>query len=118
MMGNGYVKGKDGNWKQKSGRGYRQTDGVSEYSRDYWSDLKTKGGQYDRAIHETLAEIARLQYTAKQSGVPTEYRHWRLGEAEGKPAYFATGKDTNKLSPEWSNLYKLVHANWKQRNKK
>ena len=112
---------------------FAKSDGVSDYSKEYWLGTRTAiekeytqtldgvttgtGQKYktyavnpNTAISETLAEIGRLKYSKE-----TIY-HKKLGEVDGKPVYFSTGK--KGLKPEWSALYKAVDENWKRRNGK
>jgi len=63
----------------------REGDGVTDYSRLYWDALKKGEGNYDIAMHETLAEISKL--------------HW----IAGAPVV---------ATPAWKNLYHAVNAFW------
>lgn len=49
---------------QKAGgvEGFAKTDGVSNYSKEYWVSWANGKTQTDSAFHETLAEIGRLRY--------------------------------------------------------
>lgn len=111
---------------------FAKSDGVSDYSKEYWLGARTAiekeytqtldgvttgtGQKYktyavnpETAFSETIAEIGRLKYSKE----PIYQK--RLGEVDGKPVYFSTGK--TGLKPEWSALYRAVHENWKRRNK-
>lgn len=121
-----------------------RTDGVSAYSKAYWTDwLNSKIGT-DIATHETLAEIHRIKYKNsvldaehkaklkefKKLGVPwtaedeaaykrnrgTGYVHYTQGKepVDGKKVYFASTKPRH-LSPAWASLYKAVVDNWKRK---
>lgn len=93
--------------------GFSKSDGVSDYSAEYWKGYITpnSGIRSDQAMHETLAEIARL----KQEGGSVEHR--KLGEdLQGNPAYFRTTAGIGKLDPMWANLYRAVDDNWKRRS--
>jgi hypothetical protein len=112
---------------------FAKSDGVSEYSKEYWLGARTAiekeytqtldgvttgtGQKYktyavnpETAFSETIAEIGRLKYSKE----PIYQK--RLGEVDGKPVYFSTGKPG--LKPEWSALFRAVHENWKRRNAK
>lgn len=40
-----------------------EDDGITDYSREWWAEAEKKGGDWTRsAIHETLAEMARLEW--------------------------------------------------------
>jgi hypothetical protein len=69
-------------WKMLKSR-----DGVSEYSRAYWEQASSTGSgfDYDRAVDETLAEIARFE-----ANYPKRYK-----------------KD---IAPVWLDLYKRVKS--------
>lgn len=51
-----------GTRKGNSIEDFAKTDGVSQYSKDYWTDWANGKTSTDHALHETLAEIARLRY--------------------------------------------------------
>jgi hypothetical protein len=94
---------------------FAKTDGVSHYSKEWWTDWANGKAQTDSAMHETLAEMARIKYTGGS------YMHFKEGKEpiDGKKVYFATTKGSPKrVSREWAELYKLVEWNWKRRNKK
>ena len=104
---------------------FAKSDGVSDYSKEYWLGARTEveksytnkdGAQQtyktyainpETAFSETIAEIGRLKYSKE-----TIYQK-KLGEVDGKPVYFSTGK--KGLKPEWSALFRAVHENWKRR---
>ena len=112
---------------------FAKSDGVSGYSKEYWLGARTvtekeytqtldgvttgTGQKYktyainpETAFSETIAEIGRLKYSKDP------IYHNKLGEVDGKPVYFSTGK--TGLKPEWSALYQAVEKNWKRRNSK
>ena len=66
----------------------RKTDGISAYSKSYWKQAEKSGSawDYDRAIDETLAEIARIK-----TG------HARPG-------------DKKAIRPIWASLYNRVQT--------
>ena len=88
----------------------QKSDGVSDYSKEYWLGTHQSTVPPMLAVNETLAEIGRLKY----SGDPVY--HKKLGDADGKPVYFSQGK--SGINPKWSALYKAMDDNWKRRNKK
>lgn len=109
---------------------FAKSDGVSDYSKEYWLGARTKvegSAGLDKegnpkkyttyavnpttAFSETIAEIGRLKY----SGEPIYHR--KLGEVDGKPVYFSSLAKRG-LKPEWSALYQAVEKNWKRRNSK
>jgi hypothetical protein len=112
---------------------FAKSDGVSGYSKEYWLGARTAiekeytqtldgvttgtGQKYktyavnpETAFSETIAEIGRLKYSKDP------IYHNKLGEVDGKPVYFSTGK--KGLKPEWGALYRAVDENWKRRNSK
>lgn len=83
---------------EKNSTELAKDDGVSAYSRSYWQtalDPKYSNGNYpafrDRAIHETLAEMARMTFTKN---------------------LYATGDKPSKL---WNGLFKTVNKLAKER---
>lgn len=88
---------------------FSKSDGVSDYSREYWKGYVNRTLGSDKAYHETLAEIGRLRY----QGMPVY--HAKLSEVDGKPVYFSQG--AKGIKPVWNALYKAVEDNWKRRTK-
>jgi hypothetical protein len=73
-----------------------EDDGVSQYSKSYWDFYKNSGGErYDSAVHETLAEMARI----KDAGVT--WQMTPVNELTAKP-----------FSPIWNDLHSGVEAAW------
>ncbi len=64
----------------------QKSDGISEYSRQYWQKANNSGSawDYDRAVDETLAEIARIKTNAGRTG------------------------DKKTIRPIWESLYRRV----------
>jgi hypothetical protein len=107
---------------------FAKSDGVSDYSKEYWLGARTPVEKsFDKpdgtkqtystyavdpamAFHETLSEIGRLKY----AGDPVY--HKKLGDVDGKPVYFSTGK--KGINPKWNTLYKAMDDNWKRRTSK
>jgi hypothetical protein len=52
------------------GNKLRQTDGVTDYSRDYWDEYENNETSLEIAIHETLAEMARQDVQGKIEAAP------------------------------------------------
>lgn len=84
---------------------FAKTDGVSKYSRDWWDAWHGQTASTSQAMHETLAEIARLRF-------------------EGNAVNHMVRKKDNLLTlrktidPKWNALYKAVDEHWKKRAKK
>lgn len=107
---------------------FAKSDGVSDYSKEYWLGARTPVEKsYDKpdgtkqtystyaidpklAFHETLSEIGRLKYSKQ----PVYQK--KLGEVDGKPVYFSQGR--KGVDPKWSKLYTSMDENWKRRNSK
>lgn len=62
----------------------RKSDGVTDYSKEYWKGFEKGEIPIDKAMHETIAEMTRIK--------------------------FETGKLPG--SPEWKTLYKMIEENW------
>ena len=79
--------------------GFAKSDGVSQYSRDWWTSWKAGQAKTDQAFHETLAEMAKIHYEKEYLG--------------------AYPKDTPGVpgAPEWQALYKAVSDHWDKRSK-
>lgn len=84
---------------------FAKTDGVSNYSRDWWDAWHKQTVSTSQAMHETLAEIASLKF----GGNPVHHM-------VRKPDGLLTLRKT--VDPKWSALYKAVETHWKQRAKK
>jgi hypothetical protein len=55
-----------------------RSDGVSDYSKEYWKDYKKGGTPIRTASHETIAEMARIyQETKKLPGSPKWRAYYR-----------------------------------------
>lgn len=69
------IKG-GGSWAGDDAKyGFAKTDGVSQYSREYWTDFINSKVNFDTAVHETLAEIARVKYDASLNRKAKEDEH-------------------------------------------
>lgn len=84
---------------------FAKTDGVSQYSRDWWDAWHKQTVSTSQAMHETLAEIARLKF----EGHPVQHITTK-----------ANGLKTIRKTPDpkWTALYKAVETHWKKRAKK
>lgn len=89
---------------------FAKSDGVSDYSKEYWKGYQDRTLGSDKAYHETLAELGRVKF----AGDPVY--HKKLGEVDGKPVYFAQGH--KGINPKWNALYKAMDENWKRRASK
>lgn len=124
---------------------FRKSDGVSEYSKNWWTDVINGKASWDVGIHETLAEMAKIKLNEatnlkehkervkdmrargvewseeseklfkKNSG--TMYRFYKEGkeEVDGKKVYFAT--TGKRVAKVWSALYDAVTEHWDSRHK-
>lgn len=119
---------------------FEKSDGVSGYSRDWWDAYRNrtveKPVQLPQAMHETLAEIARIRYGQdemkaehkanikfiKANGgdwTAEDEKKWQannkaqLGHIVRKKDGFLTKR--KGLAPIWNDLYKAVEENWKRR---
>lgn len=137
---------------------YAKSDGVSGYSRDWWDARGTvkdheyvkdsttgEKGTYrsaaatsDQAMHETIAEIARIRYETKlnkdahEANVKYIKDHGGTWTAENEKEWRSNQQSithivrksdgfltTRKgIDPMWNALHKAVEANWKRRWKK
>ena len=73
----------DEKWEQ-----LRDEDGVSSYSKAYWEGTKTGTVDRWRAVHETLAEIARQKEAA------------RPGDSKPTKLWKGLYKEVNKMAKE------------------
>jgi phage-related protein (TIGR01555 family) len=67
-----------------------QTDGVSDYSREWWEAYQHNSADRRSALHETMAEIAK--------------GHWETGKVEAAPV--------------WRRLYSTVNKLYRDRGKR
>ncbi len=84
---------------------FAKTDGVSQYSREWWDAWKGQTASTSQAIHETLAEIASLRFGGN-----------KVQHIVRKPDGLLTLRKT--VDPKWNALYKAVEDHWKKRAKK
>lgn len=75
----------------------KKSDGISEYSRSYWKQANKSGSDwdYDRAIDETLAEIARIQTGNARTGDKKAIRP--IWQSLYSKIRFRTGVKKNRL---------------------
>lgn len=118
---------------------FAKSDGVSGYSRDWWDAYAANKVQLPQAMHETLAEIARIKYGQQRdkaahvamvkyirehggTWTPADEKEWqknrndRIGHIVRKKDGLLTAR--KNLDPIWNTLYRAVEANWKRRTKK
>lgn len=90
-------------FKYGMNEGFSQSDGVSDYSFEYWKGWKSGTISTELALHETLAEIARVKY---QTGEYPDHMGERIiSYREGdKPS--AAQIAENKA--RWKTLYETV----------
>ncbi len=62
---------------------FAETDGVSDYSKEYWKGYRNGTVSSDIAMHETLAEMARIKY---QTGKFPEHDGYRMMSVRGATA--------------------------------
>jgi len=114
----------------------RAEDGVSDYSREYWNAVnsgeanRVKGTyinsqgnvqEYttsritlDQCYHETLAEMARLDYENKKA----KEKGSAIFNPVAPPARLKSGKaSTARRSKDWEALYEAINRNWDKRSK-
>ena len=92
----------------------RKEDGCTNYSKAYWDDASKSGSAtgFRTCFHETLAEMARLDYE-KKLGLPGREGDYK--EIGAPPRVKANGFLTIKPSVRWRKLYDMVNKNWKKR---
>lgn len=92
----------------------RKEDGCSNYSREYWEGWRAGNVQTPSAYHETLAEMARIEYENKASKKAGS----AISNMVGPPMLKKNGMFTSaKRSTGWAALYKAVNANWDKKVK-
>lgn len=84
--------------------GFAKTDGVSSYSKDYWTDWANGKTSTDHALHETLAEIARLRY---EHGIKHDAKVI-------KQQHDARVAELKKMGAEWAPEHE---AEWRKNSK-
>lgn len=76
-------------------------DGVSDYSRKWWDAVKDGKALSKLGIHETLAEMSRLEY--------------QTGKVEAPPTLKPDGFLTSTPSPLWTEIYQTVKDHWQKK---
>lgn len=79
-------------------------DGVSEYSRNWWEAVNKGQALAKLGIHETLAEMTRLEY--------------ETGKVEAPPTLKDNGFLTSEPSPLWKDIYSTVNDHWQKKHGK
>jgi hypothetical protein len=69
-------------------------DGCSDYSKDYWKGWSDGNNSYTAAVHETLAELARLDYESNG----TYFRRLPQSTSPWRKFYEAVNKSYERLS--------------------
>jgi hypothetical protein len=83
---------------------FAKSDGITKYSQDYWDEWKASKIGTAIAMHETLAEMARL--------------HFEQGKIVAPPGITKSGFLTSKFaSKSWSDLYKAISNHWDETHK-
>lgn len=80
-------------------------DGVSEYSFEYWKAFKAEQVSFDIAVHETLAEIARLnegELAVEHMG--PQIISYRSGGLDKPPS----DRDKKRVAKVWADLFRDV----------
>jgi hypothetical protein len=96
---------------------FAKGDGVSDYSAEYWKGYHERKVSSDIALHETLAEMARIKYTTGK--FPEHYGYSRViserlkGTATTPEGYTPMPKGSTKGTTMWRNLYRTVDSIWK-----
>jgi hypothetical protein len=93
---------------------YAKSDGITKYSEDYWNEWKAGKIGTSLAMHETLAEMARLHFEQGKIVAPPGIKKGRGKDADGKPMVFLTSKYPSK---SWTALYKAVDNHWNETHK-
>jgi len=99
---------------------FATSDGVSDYSYEWWNrwiDRGKHGVDAKSAMHETLAEMARVKYTTKEfpdhmGERVISYRE-RLSGSETPPK--PSKAQIEKNAKLWRNLYGAVDKVWKMK---
>jgi hypothetical protein len=95
--------------------GWRQGDGVSNYSIDWWKEQQANRANNEQAINETLAEMAKAKYlTGKlpEHAGPRLLRFRPTDPATGEPKSPPSKEEVTKLTKQWRDLYDAVeHIN-------
>lgn len=95
---------------QTSSEAFAASDGVSPYSLDWWQAWRDGKASTMQAMHETLAEMARVKYETGK--FPEHMGHRVLSYMAKSPNY--TGKPTPKKAvgegeKRWRDLYRAVN---------
>lgn len=93
---------------------FAQSDGVSEYSKQYWEGYHKGEVSMNSAMHETLAEMHRIVH---ETGIMPKHEFSgplpRHNKSKEFPQGFATTRGIPSIVAEgtkaWRKLYKVVH---------
>jgi hypothetical protein len=88
----------------KSSDTWRDTDGCTSYSRDWWREYSDGKASLDSAVHETLAEMAAEEI--KHGTLPIAQRFSQEGNFDLRPAEIKKRKEGGK---QWYDLYNAVN---------
>jgi hypothetical protein len=94
---------------------FAEADGVSEYSYEWWKNWKDKeGGEGyfwagQSAIHETLAEMAKIKY---ETGKFPEHMGERILSWRGEDTPKPSKAQMEKNAKLWRDLYRAVDKVW------
>lgn len=112
---------------------FAKTDGVSKYSKDYWEAWQNREVGTDSAMHETLAEMARVKwevardtkahkdnvkYIKKNGGqwTPDDEKQWKQGmQSRTRTAtqnYHLGKGDVNGRKTYFATTKKVSRKNW------
>ena len=89
---------------------FAESDGLSDYSFNWWKAWKEGKATTHLAMHETLAEMARL----KLEGTPIEHMGQRILSYRTKKP---TKKDVAKAAKVWSDLYDMIEKRYPETQK-
>ena len=99
-------------------------DGVSAYSAAYWKEWHSKTGNVATsiAVHETLAEMARIKYVTGKFPEHYGFSPVIRERNEAKPLpegeiVVPKGEGAKAGTALWRNLYRTVDKLWKERAK-
>jgi hypothetical protein len=99
-------------YKRHSAEDFAETDGVSEYSEQYWKGYREGNVRHETAMHETLAEMSRIKY---ETGKFPEHTGPRLlsvrrkdmhGEFLPKPS----AKKIREGTKRWRHLFRTINS--------
>ena len=89
---------------------FADSDGVSDYSYEYWKGYKANNISYELAVHETLAEMARIKYETGKFPTHMGDRIMSYRSYAGTPS----AAKIEEGQKRWRNLFRTVEDVYKQ----